>query len=177
MKIGKTIIEDKITIKDIIKTRETVRGVVLKDSKVLMLYSKRFDDYTFPGGGKKENETHEKCLKRELYEEIGALKVELLEFVGYIEEVRHGISGSDSVYNQKSYYYLCNIDEIGKPNFAVREKEDVLVAKFIDLDEAIMHNNRVIKDENHQQKGFKTVLLRENQVLKYIKNIYFKKNS
>lgn len=175
-KIGSTIIEEGIMIKGHIKTRITIRGVVFKDDKVLMLYSKKYNDYIFPGGGIKKGETHEECLKRELYEEVGANKVKMTEPIGYIEEIRHGISGSDSVYNQKSYYYACIIDEIGKPNFVGRENEDILETIYIDINEVINHNNKIIKDENHQQKGFKTVLIRENMALKHIKDKYLKKN-
>ena len=175
-KIGNTIIEDGIIINGKLKNRETIRGIVIKDNTVLMLYSKNFNDYTFPGGGIKGNENHEECLKRELFEELGAQVLTLIEPVGYIEEVRYGISGNDSVYNQKSYYYICKIDKVGKPNFKGREQEDTLEAQYVDIDYVISHNNKIIKDKNHEQKGFKTVLLRENCALKYIKKTYLKKN-
>ncbi len=168
-KIGNTIIEEGITVDDSLKSRITVRAVILKDNEVLMIYSKKFNDYIFPGGGIKENESLEDALKRELYEELGANKVTIIKGVGYTEELRHGISGSDSVYNQKSYYYICNIEDIGKPNFVGREKEDDLTAFFKDIDEVILHNELILKDYNHQQKGFKTVLTRENRILKYVK--------
>lgn len=174
--MGSTIVESGIIIKDDIKTRTTIRGVVFNNDKVLMLYSKKYNDYIFPGGGIKEAESHEECLKRELYEEVGAHKVKMIEPIGYIEEIRHGISGSDSVYNQKSYYYACIIDEIGEPNFVGRENEDVLETVYVEIDEVIKHNNKIVKDKNHQQKGFKTVLIRENTALKYIKDKYLKKN-
>src|SRR5690554_4668 len=175
-KIGNTIIEDGIIINKTFKTRNTIRGVILSDDKILMLYSEKYDDYIFPGGGIKENETHKQCLKRELYEELGAKKVKVKDFVGYIEEIRYGISGNNSVYNQKSYYYICIIDEVGKPNFKGREQEDILEAQYINIDYVIGHNNKIIKDKNHEQKGFKTVLLRENRVIEHIKKTYFKKN-
>ena len=168
-KIGNTIIEEGIVINDSLKSRVTVRAVILKDSEVLMLYSNKFDDYIFPGGGIKENESLIEGLNRELYEELGANKVIVIKEIGYTEEIRHGISGSDSVYNQKSYYYICNIEDIGKPNFVGREKEDDLVAIFKDINEVISHNEKTLKDHKHRQKGFKTVLTRENKILRYIK--------
>ena len=176
MKIGNTIIENGIKDNEKIKQRTTVRAIILYKDRVLMLYSEKYNDFIFPGGGIKKDETHEEALKRELYEEVGARKVEVIKLLGYIEEKRHGISGSDSVYNQKSYYYICKIGQIGEPNFVGREKEDVLKAKYVDIDDVIKHNSKIIKDKNHQQKGFKTVLLRENRVLKYMKRTYLKNN-
>lgn len=168
-KIGNIIIEEGIIINEFIKERTTVRAVILKEDKVLMLYSNKFDDYIFPGGGIKENETHLQTLKRELFEELGAKKVSVIDKLGYVKEIRYGISGTDSTYKQISYYYICTIDSIGKPNFVGREKEDSLIAVWKDIDEVIAHNKEVLKDDNHQQKGFKTVLIRENKVLEYIK--------
>lgn len=172
-KIGNTIIEEGVLINNSLKYRTTVRAVILKENQVLMLYSEMFDDYTFPGGGIKEDESLIEGLKRELYEELGANKINVINELGYIEEIRHGISGSDSVYNQKSYYYICTIEEIGKPNFVGREKEDNLISVYKDINEIISHNEKTLKDHNHQQKGFKTVLIRENRVLKYIKELLF----
>lgn len=175
-KIGNTIVEEGIIVNDKLKERITVRAVIFKDSKVLMLYSDTFDDYIFPGGGIKYNETHIDALKREVYEELGVKKIEIVHELGYTEEIRYGINNSNSTYNQKSFYYICKIDSIGKPNFVGREKEDSLTPKWENIDKIIKHNKKILLDETHQQKGFKTVLIRENKVLKYLKEVYFKKN-
>jgi hypothetical protein len=31
--------------------RVSARGVIEKDGKILLMYTKRYNDYTFPGGG------------------------------------------------------------------------------------------------------------------------------
>lgn len=152
------------------KSRKTVRGIIInEDNEVLLLYSKKFNDYTFPGGGLKEDEDHVEALSRELREEIGAKIVKVLDSVGYIDEIRYGISGSNSVYKQRSYYYLCMIGDIAKPNYQKRELDQGLEAKWVKIDDAINHNSIVLKDNLHQANGLKTVLLREEKVLKYIK--------
>ncbi|HKL95546.1 MAG TPA: NUDIX domain-containing protein [Haploplasma sp.] len=169
IKIGNTIIEPGIKEVDQIKTRTTVRGVLIKDDLVYMLYSKLYNDYTFPGGGVKEDEDLVETLKRELYEEIGAKEVSVSDHLGYTEELRYGISGSNSIYKQTSHYYLCDVTSFGKPNYVGRELEQGLEAKWVNIDEVIKHNELVTKEERTNSKGYQTVLVRENTVLNYIK--------
>ncbi len=57
-------------------TRPSVRGIIIINGYVAMVYSCKFDYYKFPGGGIENDETHPDTLKRELYEEIGAVVCE-----------------------------------------------------------------------------------------------------
>lgn len=169
-KIGKTIVEENVKENTSYKTRQTVRAIILNNNKVYMLYSKTYNDYTFPGGGIKNDESHDKALKRELLEELGAKTVNIIKDIGYIEELRYGIN-DDNVYLQTSYYYLCEINNIGPRTLNKRELTELSKPMFVDIDKVIKHNFKTLKDDSrHQKRGFKTVLLRENQVLNYIKN-------
>src|SRR5690554_187428 len=125
-KIGTTIIEEGITDLSSLKERKTIRAVIYENEKVCLLYSGLFNDYTFPGGGLKENELHTDALKRELKEEVGANKVNVVKPLGYTEEIRYGLNKNNSTYKQLSYYYLCEIDEVTKPDYVGREKEQQL---------------------------------------------------
>lgn len=169
-KIGKTIIEGDLKENEVLKTRNTVRAIILKNNLVYMLYSKLYNDYIFPGGGIKDDENHEEALKRELKEELGANKIKIIKNVGYIEELRYGINKTNSTYKQTSYFYLCEIDSIAAPSYNKREEAQGLTPKWIEISEAINHNNKELltrnKDEN---KGFITVIKRENRILKHIK--------
>ncbi|HHW79641.1 MAG TPA: NUDIX domain-containing protein [Acholeplasmataceae bacterium] len=171
MKIGKIIIEDNLNYKDLktAKKRKTVRAVILNSkNQVLMLYSKLFDDYTFPGGGIKSDESKSEALKRELLEEIGAYNTKIIKRLGHTIELKYSIGKSNNIYKQKSYYYLCRVDELGPTNFMGREQEQGLEAVFIDVDEAITHNKKTNEVREHSI-GMKTVLIRENRVLEKIK--------
>ena len=48
-----------------------VRGIILKEDKILLVKHSYLDSWFLPGGGLKQNETFENGLKRELKEELG----------------------------------------------------------------------------------------------------------
>jgi len=170
-KIGETIIEEGITSLNNLKERKTIRAAIFQNGKVCLLYSGLFDDYTFPGGGLKDDESHVEALKRELKEEVGANEIEVISAVGYTEEIRYGLNQNNSVYKQTSYYYLCEVNKLTKPIYIGREKEQDLKMVCLNIDEAINHNEKTNKKRNIKEyKGFTTVLKRENLVLNYLKN-------
>ena len=169
---GTMIIEEGLVSNGEIRERKTVRAIIKNnENKLLMLYSKLFDDYTFPGGGVMVDESEVSALQRELKEEIGADGIHILRPCGTTKEMRYGVKGSDHVYMQTSTYYLCNILEFGTSDLQGRELLHGLDPKWVTIDEAIEKNESVMKDERHQTKGLKTVLIRENTVLKKLKEI------
>ena len=169
--LGPTIIEEGITGKPD-KVRTTVRAVIINDKhQVLMVYSKLYNDYTFPGGGLKANEDRGKALKRELREELGAKKITILKDLGHIDEIKYGLYDRDSIYLQTSIYFLTKIEGLGKQRLEYREKEHGIKPLWVDVDDAIVHNQKVMDDMNHKSYGLKTVLLREQVVLEKIKEM------
>lgn len=164
-KITHQIIENDIDFKKERKKRTTVRGIVLNQDKVLMMYSEMFNDYTLPGGGKKPSENEIMALKREMLEEVGALSLDIIKHFGYVEELRYGLNNNGSVYEQRSLYYICRILEEGKPEPLEREIEQGIKPVWVEITKAIKHNKEVMNDQNHQKQGLKTVLQRENAVL------------
>lgn len=168
-KIGSTVVENGIDKINKLKQRTTVRGVRLKEDSVYMLYSKAFDDYTFPGGGVKSYEKKEQALHRELLEEVGALNPIVTKEIGYTIEFRYGINGSGSIYKQTSYYYLYEATEFCEPQYVGRELQQGLKGVWVKIDDVINHNEKIINNERKDSKGFQTVLIRENNVLKFIK--------
>lgn len=85
--------------------RITARGILVDSSgQILLMYSKKFNLYSFPGGGVEDKETPQDAVLREIYEETG-YKCRILKALGYIEENRGQLD-----YTQISYYYiLCSI--------------------------------------------------------------------
>lgn len=60
--------------------RKGVSAVVMKDSKFLIVQNKSYknNEWKFPSGGVKDNETEEKALFRELKEELGTRNFEII---------------------------------------------------------------------------------------------------
>lgn len=170
MMISNPIIEEGLTVTHPKKTRETVRAIITNEqNELLMLYSKIFNDYTFPGGGVKYHETDEEALKRELKEELGAEEITIHGYLGFIEEIRYGLNDNDHVYLQTSRYYMVSVHKFGETHLMGREQLHGLSPKWINSEDAILHNENVKNDDKHQKKGLRTVLLRECEVLKTLR--------
>lgn len=61
--------------------RKSVIAVIInKENKILLIQKKNYQDnqWDFPGGGLEKNETEEQAVLRELYEEIGTDKFEII---------------------------------------------------------------------------------------------------
>ena len=56
-------------------SRPSVRAIVIKDGKVGMIHSLKYDYYAFPGGGIESGETQRQALIRETQEEAGLVVI------------------------------------------------------------------------------------------------------
>jgi len=61
--------------------RETCFGICIKDEKILLTYKTNKNEYSLPGGGIEINESHKKCLSRELVEETGYKLTSINDFI------------------------------------------------------------------------------------------------
>ncbi|MCR5462118.1 MAG: NUDIX domain-containing protein [bacterium] len=116
--------------------RKVVRGIGLHDGKLIMLYSAKYGNYSFPGGGMKKDESAIDCLKREVNEETGyVIKNISKRPIGYIDESKlNGVK----TFTQRTSYYFYEIDHVERAHKEKHEKiyETVLVT----LDEALKKN-------------------------------------
>lgn len=55
------------------KTRTACRGIIVDESKMLLSYETKTDQWMIPGGGKEGNESDRECCIREIAEETGML--------------------------------------------------------------------------------------------------------
>ncbi len=146
--------------------RRSARGIILNGFKILMIYTKRYNDYSFPGGGIEPDEDLVTGLQRELSEETGATRIEVLQEFGYIDEYRPHYKPEYDLIHMKSYFYVCKIEH----NFEDIQMEDYEVANgsrpvWIDIREAIAHNKTVIANQEASM-GFS--IERETHVLELV---------
>lgn len=151
-----------------IKERKASRAIMFCDDKLVMIRSKKYGEYKFPGGGLKSGEFLKDTLVREVLEETG-LDVErksIKEF-GKVEEVHPDSYERGKIFKNVSYYFLCNYTDNGKTsNMDDYEREFGYEVCYVDIDKAISENIKVINSGPPWVK-------REIEVLQYIKE-YFK---
>lgn len=147
--------------------REAVRGVIIKDNKILMVHSKN-QDYKFPGGGIKKDEGHIEALKREVEEETGYVCSKISEQIGIVIEKSKDKYFNDRIFKMVSYYYIAEVLNIRKP-----QKLDPYEAKlefkpeWVNIDDAINNNEKII---TLRIKPIANWIFRETYVLKEIRN-------
>lgn len=146
--------------------REAVRGIIMKNSKILLIYSEKNGDYKLPGGGIEEGETSKEALIREVQEEAG-IRVEVEEEMLQVMEYDEGQYDDCDVFKMLSTYYKCREIKKMKQNLDSYEVEMGFIPKWVELDEAILQNNKILESLNYPRWT-----KRETQVLEYIKNFF-----
>jgi ADP-ribose pyrophosphatase YjhB (NUDIX family) len=146
-------------------TRKATRAIVLKGNNILLLYTKRYHDYSLPGGGIDEGESNVAGLVRELKEETGAHNVQNIEEFGMYEEFRPWHKTGFDIIHMQSYCYICSIDEeLLEPEFESHEIDNGMHPIWINIHQAISHNEHTIA--NSTKKGLS--IERETYLLKLI---------
>jgi len=91
--------------------RDSARGIIFIGDKLLMIQSKKFGEYKFPGGGIESGEKNTDALIREVKEETGyTLISESIAEYGKTLVLRKG-SGENEIFEQESFYYTCKVNE------------------------------------------------------------------
>jgi len=140
--------------------RPSVRGIIIRDKKVGMVHSLKYDYYKFPGGGIEPNENKIDALLREVKEESGMSVIpNSIKEYGMVHRIQKGYE--EDVFIQDNYYYLCNAEEVIGPQFLDGyEKEERFTLEFVDPKPAIMVN----RNHHHGPKD-QTMIEREARVL------------
>lgn len=149
-------------------TREVVRGVILKGNRILLVYPKNEVIYGTPGGGIDPFETQEEALKRELKEEIGAEDITIRKYIGKMVSRRINIGG-EGVFSPTHHYYLVDVETYGNQALVEYEENLELSFDFIDINKAINHNEKMLRERNQIYLDFYT---NQVEVLKEIRRIF-----
>ena len=129
--------------------RVSTRAIVLEGEQILLLYTRRYNDYSLPGGGVDEGETLEDALVRELKEETGAHNIRILAEFGMVDEYRPWYRNGIDVMFMRSYCYVCQIDsELGIPDLEEYEHANGMQVCWMNIYDAIAHNRAVMANES-----------------------------
>lgn len=146
--------------------RRASRAIVLNGEQILLLYTQRYNDYSFPGGGVDETEDLILGLHRELTEETGASGIKVLREFGYIDELRPHHKAEYDAIHMLSYFYVCEIDAVlGQSKMENYEISNGMEARWISITQAIKHNQSVM---NLQDSSMGLSIERETLVLELV---------
>ncbi|MCC5855745.1 MAG: NUDIX domain-containing protein [Idiomarina sp.] len=125
--------------------RMGARGIVRREDKLLLLYTERYDDFSFPGGGVDPGEAPEVALVRELTEETGAQAIQVLSPFGKVTEYVPTWKQGYELMFQTSAWYHCDIaEELGQQQLEHYEDANGMRVCWVGLEEALTHNQRVL---------------------------------
>lgn len=142
--------------------RPSVRGIILRDGKVAMVHSLKYDYYKFPGGGIEPGETNRQALIREVAEESG-LQVcpESIREYGLVHRVQKSDQPGIAFFIQDNYYYLCHVQpEVQPQRLDDYEAEEHFTLEFVAPETAIQANrlpDHGPKDQNMLEREAKVL--------------------
>lgn len=155
--------------------RPSVRGIIIRNNKIALIHSLKYDYYKFPGGGIENNENHIETLIREVKEESGLLVIpQTIKDFGQVYRIQKG--RSKDMFVQDNYYYLCETKNcIISQNLDEYENEENFTLEFVSPEKAIETN----KYSNHFEKTDNNIFIamveRDTKVLEILINEgYFK---
>lgn len=172
MKLLKTAFHPDVSPNDIapengqtVINRHAARGIVVKGEDILLLYTKRYHDYSLPGGGIDEGEDEIEGLIRELSEETGAQGVRNVTAFARYDEYRPWYKSDADIIHMISHCYVCDIDEkLGATALEAHELKNGMEPRWVNIYAAIAHNEEVIAHSD--KKGLS--IERETFLLKVI---------
>ena len=146
--------------------RPSARCIAIREGRVAMVYSRKYDYYKFPGGGMEAGETREQALIRETAEEAG-LEVlpDSIQPYGYVHRAEKSDQPGEAHFIQDNFYYLCRTEpQSGRQNLDDYEAEEGFILTWVEPETAIAVNRK----REHGPKN-QNMLEREAKVLELLK--------
>ena len=148
--------------------RPSVRGIILKEGKIALVHSLKYDYYKFPGGGCEKNENHHATLIREVKEETGLVVISssIKEF-GMVHRIQKGDFGDTFV--QDNFYYFCNVEnQVQGQKLDDYEDEERFTLEFVSIEDAIKVNKYNHHGEKQNDEFYNGMFQRETKVLEML---------
>ena len=150
-------------------TRPSVRGIIVRDGKIAMMHSKKYDYYKLPGGGMEKGEEYKDTLVREVREESGLIvKLDTVKEFGYVRRIEKG--RIEDIFIQDNFYFICEAeDEAGSQDLDDYEADEEFTLEFVTIEHVIDVNQNANHLEKEEVQTFQGMLDRENRVLELVK--------
>ncbi|MCQ2087145.1 MAG: NUDIX domain-containing protein [Bacilli bacterium] len=145
--------------------RPSSRSIIIKDNKIYMVHSLKYDYYKFPGGGIDKGESNIDALIRETKEEAGLIVIpESIKEYGLVRRIQKGVRFDCDLFIQDNYYYFCDVvDGVFEQNLDAYEAEEHFTLEYVDYKVALEANRK----PEHGPKD-PTMIEREARVLELL---------
>ena len=145
--------------------RDSARSIIIRNGKVAMIHSKKYDYYKFPGGGIENGEDPFDAMIRETQEEAGLTVIpETVKEYGYVHRIQRSDNDPSECFIQDNYYYLCDAEDgLVSQNLDEYEKKESYQLEYVEPSLAIQ-KNRSVKDSPYNRMMFE----REARVLEML---------
>ena len=90
--------------------RPSARGIIIREGKIAMVHSLKYDYYKFPGGGIDSGESNLDALMREVEEETGLIVIpESIQEYGLVLRKEKG--KFEDIFIQENFFYFCDVEK------------------------------------------------------------------
>ena len=145
--------------------RPSARGIIIKNGKIAMIHSLKYDYYKFPGGGIEQKEEPVNALIREVKEEAGLMVIpSSIKEYGMVRRMQKG--EKEDIFIQENFYYLCDVEnEISEQNLDDYEEEEAFTLEYVTPEFAIDVNRNAKRDLGENEAFYSVMIEREMLVL------------
>ena len=146
-------------------TRDSARSIIIRNGRIAMIHSQKYDYYKFPGGGIENGETPIDAMIRETREETGLTVIpETIKEYGYVHRIQKSDLDPTECFVQDNYYFLCDTaDGLSSQDLDEYEKAESYRLEYVDPALAVEKNRRV-KESPYNRMMFE----REARVLEML---------
>lgn len=125
--------------------RNSARSIIIRDGRIAMIHSLKYDYYKFPGGGIENGENPVEAMIRETREEAGlVVKPETVKEYGYVHRIQRSDMDASECFVQDNYYYLCEAEqEAVRQDLDAYEAQEAYTLEFVTPLMAIQKNRSV----------------------------------
>ena len=147
--------------------RDSARSIIIRDGKIAMVHSLKYDYYKFPGGGIENGENPVDAMIRETREEAGLEVIpDTVREYGMVHRIQKSDSDDTECFVQDNYYYLCEVRETPvSQDLDEYEAKESYRLEYVDPETAI-RKNRSVKDSPYNGLMFE----REARILELLQS-------